>query len=160
MELPLYIPETYGSSAYAPIYDEPRTNSTREVKKTEKKRTVTRRAKKFAAIGVLWMCAMLLLVRYAVITEQCRQVELLTNQLSETKAEVVQAQLDLNKEINLSYIEEYASTELGMVRPATSQEVYITIRQGDQSEVLNTNENTGFFAAIGNRIMNALEYLN
>ncbi len=157
----MYIPETYGSSAYAPIFEESvQTERKNTIREQKKRRAVTPRAK-MAGVGLLVLaCALLLLFRGAIIAEQSRQISLLNNELEATHAEVVKSELALNKEINLSYIEEYASTQLGMVRPSSSQEVYITIRQDDQSEVLTGGEETGFFATVGNQIVQVLEYLN
>ena len=157
----LYIPETYGSSAYAPVYA-PQKEEHREAQsdiQKKSRRRVTMKAKRLFVLGTVWACAILLLVRYAILTEQCRQVEALTAQLSETHAAVVQEELILNKEINLAYVEEYATTKLGMVRPSAAQEVYITIRQDDAGEVLSDTQASGVFASLGSRILRALEYL-
>ena len=159
----MYIPETYGSSAYAPELTPTRTEHEEKAERKEEKKKVRRhilpRAKRMIVLATVWSAAILLLVRYAIITEQCRHVEQLSNQLSETHAQVVQEELKLNKEINLAYVEEYATEKLGMVRPSPSQEVYITIHQSDTGEVLKTEEESGAFASMGNRILKVLEYL-
>lgn len=160
----MYIPETYGSSAYAPLpeierFDHTETKTPAKTPAVKKHRRVAPRAKRMAALALIWGCAILLLVRYAIITEECRHVEQLSAQLSETHAQVVQEELKLNKEINLAYVEEYATGTLGMVRPSSEQEVYITIHQSDAAEVMAPEENDGMFASMGNRILKVLEYL-
>ncbi len=159
----LYIPETYGSSAYQPEMwntDDTRVHeSETSSERKPQKRTVTKRAKRFFCLAAVWGCAILLLVRYAVITEECRRAEELADTLAETHAAVVQEELKLNKEINLGAVEEYATEKLGMVRPGPSQEVYISICQNDAGEVLRTPQQEGVFASIGNRILSMLEYL-
>ena len=158
----MYIPETYGSSAYAPVF-EPKVIEHREerveINKKKSRRTVTRKAKRVMLLTAVWSCAVLLLVRNAIITEKCHEVEALSAQLNEAHAQVVQADLELNQEVNLAYVEEYATTELGMVRPTQAQEVYITVRQDDVGEVLTTQKDEGLLATIGNRFLGLLEYL-
>ena len=159
----MYIPETYGSSAYAPTFvpgtaesDRKADRATPEVKK---RRKVRPRAKRMILLAMIWVSAILLLVRYAIITEECRHVEQLSSRLSEVHAEVVREELKLNKEINLAYVEEYATGTLGMVRPSPEQEVYITIRQSDASEVVAPAEERGALASMGDRLLKVLEYL-
>ena len=157
----MYIPKTYGSSAYAPEYspmpEEPKEE--RPASGVKKRRKMRPRAKRMILLSAVWASAILLLVRYAIITEECRHVEQLSAQLSEVHSEVVQEELKLNKEINLAYVEEYATETLGMVRPSSGQEVYITVRQGDTSEVIAPREENGAFASMGARILKVLEYL-
>ena len=156
----MYIPETYGSSAYAPVF-EPHIEEHREERSVTKHKTrnLAPKAKKVMVIGVLWICAIVLLVRYAMIAEECNQVEKLSARYDEVHAEVVQQELARNKEVNLAYVEEYAVNELGMVRPSHEQEIYITVQQEDFGEVLTAPQEEGFFAAAGNRILSVLEYL-
>ena len=82
--------------------------------------------------GVFILCC-LMIYRYAVILETNDQIAKLKEECAEIEANNQAIQAKIDRGLELGALEEYATTQLGMIRPDSSQIFYIDMQMDDVS---------------------------
>lgn len=121
---------------------------------------------KLKTISLVMLCfgvAFYVLIRYVAINEASSRVDRLKKELAKLESTNQQTQIELDRSIDLSKVEEIAVNKLGMQRPEKYQIVYIDLKNNDYGEVVkdkqNDKESSGTFAILMKTITNVLEYL-
>lgn len=156
-----------GTSAYK--IDEIEYGVSPSVQESIAKRQQTRQNKKAAFIKRLRLCATFALVfavafgilfANAVVIEKASAVNDMQNQLSELTEENNQMRMDIEKNLDLSKIEEIAINELGMKRPDKYQVVYVNVEQSNYAEVSEEQKKGSGLSAFKESIGQFMEYIN
>ena len=106
------------------------------------------------ALGALWAVN----VQFTKVDDIARKVEDQRALLAEAQEENSLLQSRLDSKANISYIEEYAATELGMAKVTNSQINYLDVNTENLIEV--TPENNGsIFSAVADWFGDLLEYI-
>ena len=82
--------------------------------------------------GVFLLC-FLMIYRYAVILKANDTISKMTQQVAEIESNNQAIQFKIDRGLELGALEEYATTELGMMRPDSSQVFYIDMQLGDET---------------------------
>lgn len=144
----------------------------------KKKKTVTakvstkaRKRKRFKTVMCILGCfaiAFLIVMRYAYIAEKNDSLNEMMTSYQEISSENNMLQIEIDQNINLTKVEEIATTKLGMQKPQKHQIVYVNVVGDDKvvtknSSMVDSNAeqttNNGFFAAIISIMGDVLEYL-
>lgn len=88
-------------------------------------------------VSVIFVLGLLIVFRYASITELGYDVSELQNQYNLLKTENARIEVNIARQMNLSEISEIAINELGMQKPQSYQIVRVSVLPTDQTEVLN-----------------------
>ncbi|MBR5152519.1 MAG: hypothetical protein IKW60_03215 [Clostridia bacterium] len=135
-----------GRQSTARVYDFPITYPDRIPVQPRKKETVQEASKQkrkgiqvhrgnllktFMRIFLVVGLCMLMLYRYATILEYSNQIDDLQTQISAISAKNQSLQTKLDRGLELSVLEEYATGQLGMIRPDNSQMFYIDMQLSD-----------------------------
>ena len=109
--------------------------------------------------GVFLLCC-LMIYRYAVILEANDTISKMTQQIAEIESSNQALQFKIDRGLELGALEEYATTELGMMRPDSSQVFYIDMQLGDEAESseIENNEETALKGTPG-ALVNAIKVL-
>ena len=101
------------------------------------------------AVGCMACVCVMLLVIFAHqrLYETTCQVNTLQSQLSDLKADQLQLRSAYDKAVDLVAIEQTATTQLHMSRPAAGQTVYLNLAGADRGEVLRQTRG-GVFAEV------------
>jgi cell division protein FtsL len=115
----------------------------------ERKRTVVREKTKsgtspFTVVGLLTAAFLIMLViaGYVQLYEATSQVADLNDQLEAAQQNQVALQSQYESKVDLDYVEEVATTQLGMTQPAANQVVYLDISEPDHAEIVVAEEET------------------
>ena len=129
-------------------------------KPNQRKLQILRRQRLFK-IGVVAFCffmAFIVVSGHASIAQTNRKIAAVNKQVSDIRKENQQTQAQLEYNLDLKNIEEYAKNQLGMNRPLNYQIVRLNMNKQDRAEVIQTRE-TSFFSAIGQFFSSAIAYL-
>lgn len=88
----------------------------------------------FAKVGAVFLLCFLMIYRYAMILETNEEIDKLAKEFAaiETTNQALQAKID--RELELGALEEYAATQLGMIKPDSSQIFYVDMQLGDGAQ--------------------------
>lgn len=86
-------------------------------------------------MSVIALSASFMISKYVAVNDTASEIKKLTNQLESTRAYTSQRVYEMERNIDLSEVEEIATTELGMQRPESYQIVYVNVDKDDVSEV-------------------------
>ena len=119
----------YGNLAYKEYYTPKKPKKPQQNKSSKKKNLHERnRAIKYiAAIAVLSLSAGYMISTFVTVNETKAQVAQLSSELADVQAQTSQKTFDLDHAIDLSEVEEIATTRLGMQRPEKYQMVYVLL---------------------------------
>lgn len=141
-EYPAVYPE-HKTRPAAPARPRPRTGErkpkTAQVRKGKAK-TAVRSADRvnmfriFMKIGGVFLLCFLMIYRYAVILETNDEIKKLSEECAAIEAANQSIQSKIDRGLELGALEEYATTQLGMIRPDSSQIFYIDMRLGDTAQ--------------------------
>ncbi len=94
----------------------------------------------FCRVGIVFAMCYLMIYRYAMILESNDKIAKLSDDLlaAEYNNQAIQAKID--RGLELSVLEDYATGQLGMIRPDNSQIFYVDIQLGNTAE--NTEDNS------------------
>lgn len=155
---------SYGSSAYN--LDAMEKMHQEQSKKAEiKKQAATKgnQRKILSIITIAFILAFVILYRNTLIIEKSDAMDKLQSQLTHLQGMNAQTEMKLKEKVNLQYVEEMATTKLGMKRPDKYQTVYVNVVQNDYAEISeeykNKNTYEGALSAINKGSFNLLEYL-
>ncbi len=87
-----------------------------------------------ARVGIVFVMCCLLFYRYAMILESIDQISKLIDALAAAEYNNQAAQAKIDRQLEISALEKYATEELGMMRPDQSQIFYVDIQLGDGVE--------------------------
>lgn len=126
----------YGNLAYKEYYTPKKPKKPQQNKSSKKKNLHERnRAIKYiAAIAVLSLSAGYMISTFVTVNETKAQVAQLSSELADVQAQTSQKTFDLDHAIDLSEVEEIATTRLGMQRPEKYQMVYVNVSRDDTVE--------------------------
>ncbi len=100
-------------------------------KAVPQKRTSTWKA--FGRIALVVGMCMLMLYRYAAILESNDTIQKLTAEIADIEAKNQAIQAKIDRGLELGNLEDYATGQLGMIRPDSSQMFYIDMQLGDET---------------------------
>lgn len=102
---------------------------------------------KIIAIIVMAASAIFMIVQFVEVNETISQLEEIQSEYNFEEATTSQMAYELEQSVDLSKIEEEATTRLGMKRPDANQIIYVDVKQDDVTEK-TVDEVEGF----GNRL--------
>ena len=114
-----------------------------------------------AAVMVVFAVGLVICYRHVIIYGQGIAIQEKSAQLKDLRDQNMQAQLEIERSDDLKKIEEYAMSELGMVKPQRHQIIYITPAASDRMEKASINRNVGsrnIFAVFASALGSAWEY--
>ena len=132
-EYPVTYPNRTATVRPRPQKAETTQRQTKRVSRTDMLRT-------FLGIALVVCMCMLMLYRYAAILESSAQIEKLGAEIAELEAKNQAIQAKIDRGLELGTLETYATEQLGMIRPDSSQMFYIDMRLGDETR---TDAETG-----------------
>ncbi|HHW32319.1 MAG TPA: cell division protein FtsL [Clostridiaceae bacterium] len=124
----------YGTAVPKIEYDVYEDNKVLKEKKKQKAKYKVRLRIVFTIIFV-FAASLLLMSRYALITELNYQVSDLDRKYNEIKNENSRLKVQIETEMSLSKVKEMAETRLGMQSPDRYQKVYIRVPKNDVTKV-------------------------
>lgn len=147
----------YDLSRFAP---EPRRQPNVRVVKTTKKKTDSKRA--FKVRSTVFVLVLMLLMATTVysrlqLTETRTQINNKTAELTELESENTYLNFQLESKVSLKNAEEYAVSELGLVKLSSSQIEYVSLNSGNSIEVLD--EGGGVWAFLTNCYRSVVAFL-
>ncbi|NLM50256.1 MAG: hypothetical protein GX196_04805 [Clostridiaceae bacterium] len=158
--------DTYGTSARV-LENEP--ISVKPYEESEKLKRIRRqreiRAKKMKAkvvIGIIsfGLITFLMILQNAMINDQFNRLNSLRKEYENIKNEVDLLRIQIEKQVDLSKVEEVAYGKLGMQKPDRSQIVYINVNEKDICEVIEDESKVQVaLNSIMQKIQSVLEYL-
>ncbi len=81
------------------------------------------------------LAATFMISKYVAVNETAGEIKSLTKELESTRAHTSQRIFEMERSIDLSEVEEIATTELGMQRPEVYQIVYVNVDKEDVSQI-------------------------
>ena len=156
---------SYGSSAHD--LDALERMHEEQSKKAKKKKQLAHKKNQrrvLSIIAITFVLAFLVLYRNALIIQKSDTTDKLQAELTHLQSQNAESEMKLKEKINLQYVEEMATTKLGMKRPDKYQTVYVNVVQNDYAEISdeykNKNSYEGALSTINRGSFNLLEYLN
>ncbi len=86
-------------------------------------------------IGVIAASAAFMISKFVSVNETASQIKSLNKELSQIRSYTSQKIFEMERKVDLSEVEEIASTKLGMQRPEGYQTIYVDVPQEDKTEV-------------------------
>ncbi len=133
---------TYGSLAYNDVIQETQNAIEKNKQEATKKklREKRRKGKRFILktifiCTVLFISSVFMMSRYIELDNTKKKIDMLERELKEAEAYTSQKSFELEQSVDLSQIEEVATTRLGMQRPEKYQIIYINMKKEDTTEV-------------------------
>lgn len=143
--------------------DKEREDKRRQLEKQKEAYYKKLRNRLVCAIMVVFAIACTILYRNTMIIQAVSTVDALTSQLNDIKNTNTKRELQLERSLDLNYVEEVATRKLGMKRPDKFQTVYVDVTQDNYAEVMMPssvdNSFHGAFSVITDGMSNVLEYL-
>ena len=130
------------------------------IKKVSKRRTANyiRPYKAIALIIVAVVITSSMVLSMVQLNEINDQISAATAELETQKSEAVRLNMELNKTMSINNIEEYAETELGMIKMQSNQVEYISSSSGNSIEIPEDKDTT-IFEKIKDAFTSFVEYL-
>ncbi len=132
-----------------------------EAKKLARKEASQRILKNFRrvlAFAVASCIALFICYRYSIINEKFNSVEKAKKVLLNAQTVNEQLQAEIDRETDISYIENYAKYQLGMQKPQDSQIMYINVAKQDKIftpvAMEESTSEQGWFSRIAEKIAN------
>ncbi len=131
-----------GNLAYDDFMLEEQKNRIKARKKAEKRRRAERKRKgtlfvfkTICACAVLFLSSVFMISRYIELDSTEKKIKSLESELKEIEAYTSQKTFELEQSVDLTKIEEIATTRLGMKRPEKYQIIYVNMKKEDTTEV-------------------------
>ena len=86
-------------------------------------------------IGIIAASAAFMISKFVSVNETASQIKSLNKELSQIRSYTSQKIFEMERKVDLSEVEEIASTRLGMQRPEGYQTIYVDVPQEDKTEV-------------------------
>lgn len=97
------------------------------------------------------VAAAFMVASFVTVKDTRHQVAMLQSELSDLETVTSQKAFELEKSVNLTQIEEEATSRLGMQRPESYQYVYVNVKQADKIEKTASGEE-----GLGKNILDAV----
>ena len=154
----------YGSSAYnLEAMEKMHNEQSIKAKKQKQLAHKQKQRKVLSIITLAFILAFVILYRNAIIIQKSDTTDKLQSQLTHLQSQNAQTEMKLKEKINLQYVEEMATTKLGMKRPDKYQTVYVNVIQNDYAEISEEyktkNSYEGALSTVNRGSFNLLEYL-
>lgn len=130
-----------GSAARKLEYDVYKQNKVLKAKKQYKNNRLTK-FRLVLSILVVFAAGLLIVYRFALITQMSYNINKSEKKYSEIRNENSLIRIQVERDTDLTSIEETAKTRLGMQKPDKSQIVYVRVPKNDHTVVLNTPDQT------------------
>lgn len=114
--------------------------------------------KVLACMAVVLVMASSIMYSRAQLTELSAQVTSASKKLDELESENVRLTTELEKQLSLKNVEEYAATELGLEKLDPAQVEYVTLTEGNRVEVKEETE-PSVWQKIKNIFVDMMEYI-
>ena len=125
------------------------------VKKTARRASP---AKIIVMLAAVLAIASMMIYNQVVLTELNDQTTTLNTELEKLQSEKIQKSTELESQMSLKNIEEYAVNNLGLVKMDQSQVEYVDLESGNKVEVKQQQDDS-FWGSIKQVFQNLLEYL-
>lgn len=125
------------------------------VKKTARRASP---AKIIVMLAAVLAIASMMIYNQVVLTELNDQTTTLNAELEKLQSEKIQKSTELESQMSLKNIEEYAVNNLGLVKMDQSQVEYVDLESGNKVEVKQQQDDS-FWGSIKQVFQNLLEYL-
>ena len=120
--------------------------------------------KNLAAIKTVVTCAIFislivsLLYSRSLLTEVMKQIAERRNALVQVESEITYMQFSNESSMSITNVEQYGVEKLGMTKTDPSQVVYVTLKTGNEIEVLRGKQEV-LLQQISNGLLNTLSYM-
>lgn len=110
-------------------------------------------------MGAIAFSATFMIAKFVAVNDTASEIKSLNRELESIRSYTSQKIFEMERNIDLSEVEEIATTKLGMQRPETYQMVYVDVPQDDVSDVTADDvEGAGntvksFFSKLGENIV-------
>ena len=113
--------------------------------------SINKKSKRALIATTLCMFGMLMILtyRYNIISEKNYNVQKLNKELEVAKAELAEAHIEVDKLVDMNYVEAIAKQQLGMQKPDKSQIVYVDM---ESAESVSKAESTSVLKASFDKI--------
>ncbi len=113
----------------------------------------------FCRIGGVFLMCMLMLYRYAVILESNDRIAQLNQTYAALEADNQAIQTKLEKGLELGALEEYATGQLGMIRPDSSQVFYVDVKMENTTQGAEENNENRVLQGTPGALVHAIQVL-
>ena len=148
----------YGNLAYKDYQYHPARKKPQQNKADKRKHNqmLNRRKniRRICAIIMVSLAASFMISEFVSVNETKQQVALLEKELTAEESITSQKMFELEQSVDLSEIEEEATTRLGMQRPERYQMIYVNVKQNDVTE-----KTAGEVESLPSRIASSLKKL-
>ena len=86
-------------------------------------------------IGAIAASAAFMISKFVSVNETSSQIKSLNKELAGIRSYTSQKIIEMERKVDLSEVEEIATTRLGMQRPESYQTIYVDVPQSDKTEV-------------------------
>lgn len=123
----------YAQRAQAPV----RTQQTVEKVEKDRREMIHRKLTllRIVYMGIIAFSAAFMISKFVAVNETAGEIKRLNNELDSMRAYTSQRIFEMEQSIDLSEVEEIATTRLGMQRPESYQIIYVNVDKNDISEV-------------------------
>lgn len=117
----------------------------------------------FTVVGLLTAAFLIILVisGYVQLYEATSEVADLNDELETVQQEQATLQSQYESKIDLDYVEQVATTQLGMLQPAPNQVVYLDLCEPDHAEIVKaeqTERSANIFSALRDGVTGMIGY--
>lgn len=117
----------------------------------------------FTVVGLLTAAFLIMLVisGYVQLYEATSEVADLNDELEAAQQEQATLQSQYESKIDLDYVEQVATTQLGMLQPAPNQVVYLDLCEPDHAEIVKTEQteqSANIFSALRDGVTSMIGY--
>lgn len=117
----------------------------------------------FTVVGLLTAAFLIMLVisGYVQLYEATSEVADLNDELEAVQQEQATLQSQYESKIDLEYVEQVATTQLGMLQPAPNQVVYLDLCEPDHAEIVKTEQterSASIFSALRDGVTGMIGY--
>lgn len=147
----------YGNLAYEL---EPQTNQQvqkvrkRKIKKDQAQMRKVKNLKRILYVVIMAFAAGFMISKFVAVHETQQEIASMQKELASMQSYTSQKVFELEQSVDLTKIEQEASSRLGMQRPEKYQMIYVNVKQDDMTEVT-----AGEVESLGNRIGEAVHKL-
>lgn len=139
----------YGNLAYKADMEQIRKPQKSKISEKEKAQMIARKTtlSGILYIVVLAFSAIFMISKFVAVYDTGQEVASLTKQLEQKRSYTTQKIFEMEQSVDLTEVENIATTKLGMQRPEKHQIVYVNVKQNDKTDV-TAKDVEGF----GNRV--------
>lgn len=154
----------YGSTAEKIKYDVYEENKVLREKKRQRN-NYKLKVKLVFSILLAFTAGLTIMYRYAVITQLNYKVNSAYEEYNNLKNKNVKLKAEIESQIDLQKVKEYAQSELGMQKPDKYQVVYVNIPSSDYTEISDTYKkqaqaNQNAFTRLWNKVKGVINFLD